>query len=69
MGDGYQVIDQRQTMELGAGGRFHEVWEITYRTVGGVVGSVRIPKDIATPAYVAQTLAAEAAQADAIRNL
>lgn len=45
MADGYRVVSQRQTTELTADGRFGDVMEITFRTDGGTVGSVRIPLD------------------------
>jgi hypothetical protein len=68
MADSYTVLDQRKTTEY-LGGRFQDVWEVTYRTASGVVGNVRIPASSYTPEKVHEVIDAEVANVHAIGNL
>lgn len=68
MAESYTVIDQRKTTEY-LGGRFQDVWEVTYRTSSGVVGNVRIPASGYTPDEVHKVIDAEVANVHAIGNL
>lgn len=69
MAANYQVVAQRQTVDLGADGRFTDVIEVTYQTASGVTGSVRVPVATFTPDRVAELIDARAVQHDAVANL
>lgn len=43
---GWKVVDQRQTYNMGAGGRLNKVWEITVDTDEGPSFNVEVPNNI-----------------------
>lgn len=65
----FSVVDQRQTSELGAGGRFRDVMEVIAQTRTGVVFSVRVPLDQYDEANVASLLAQQAARILSVGNI
>lgn len=43
---GYRVEDQRQTFQMGSGGKLNKVWEITVGTDEGPSYTVDIPPNV-----------------------
>lgn len=69
MADGWRVTGQRQTTDLGPGGTFQDVIEVTYALDSGTVGSVRVPKAQYTSDNVARLIEAEVAELRNVENL
>lgn len=69
MAKDWSVVDQRQTSELGAGGRFRDVMEIVAQTRTGVTFSVRVPVDQYDPDNVAPLLDQQARRILAVGDL
>ena len=66
----YTVTGQRPTTVLGIGGHFQDVVEITFQTLSGDVGTLRVnANDYKNLDYVKQKLDELAGQMEAIRGL
>lgn len=74
MNDKFQVIAQRQNVEINAQGTgFQNVWEVTYKVTDGpskgTVGTISVPEQDHNAKYVNDAIAAKVAQLDAIAAL
>ncbi len=69
MAEGWQVIGQLQQQRLSETGRLEDVWEVTYRTEHGAVGTVRVPARQYEPEHVRQMIEAEVAKIAAVHEL
>ena len=59
MAEDFRVIEQHQTLELGADRRFHDVLEVTYETTRDHVrGTISLPLDQASPEDVSKAIQA-----------
>lgn len=70
----YQILSQSPTTEIDPSGRgFQEVWEITYKVIGGpangTVGRITVQNSDHTPAYVDRTIKAKIAALHDIASL
>lgn len=74
MADKFQIIAQRQNVEINAQGTgFQNVWEVTYKVTDGpskgTVGTVSVPEQDHNAKYVNDAIGAKIAQLDAIAAL
>jgi hypothetical protein len=70
MADTFDIITVVERTRLMPGLGFVDVEDITYKAKpSGIVGTVTIPKDQATPEHVNETITAEVQRKQALKNL
>lgn len=74
MADKFQILSQRQNVEINAQGTgFQNVWEVTYKVTDGpskgTVATVSVPEQDHNAKYVNDAIAAKITQLDAIAGL
>lgn len=69
MASAYSIIGQRQTTQLDPTGRPIDVMEITWQTIDGDVGSLRLPLDRYAPEVVRAEVEARIADMMEVRRL
>ncbi len=69
MADRWTVTAQRQTQDRGPGGRLQDVMEVTFSTLAGTEGTVRVPLDVYDPEVVRQMVDAYVDRIEAVEGL
>lgn len=70
MADTYEITSINERTKLVPGMGFQEVEDITFRTKpAGIIGTVSIPKDQATPEHVAAVVSAEVDRKHQVKDL